>query len=105
DVTQLIPPVPVIEGYAAFGTGPWDGPADSTGPWDGRADSTGPWHGRADSTGPWHGPADGIRARETDGPPRPRPRPRPRPSGQAGNDRQSPARSTVYVSRHAAEPG
>jgi hypothetical protein len=47
--------------------------------------------------------AEAVRPRESDGPPRPRPRPRPRPGAQPGDDRQ-PARSTVYVSRHAAEP-
>jgi hypothetical protein len=54
-------------------------------------------------TGQRDGRADGARPRESDGPARPRPRPRPRPGAQPGDDRQ-PARSTVYVSRHAAEP-
>jgi hypothetical protein len=54
-------------------------------------------------TGQRDGRADSARPRDSDGPARPRPRPRPRPGAQPGDDRQ-PARSTVYVSRHAAEP-
>jgi hypothetical protein len=48
------------------------------------------------------GRADAARSPETTGRPRPRPRPRAGAS-QAGEDRPT-ARSTVYVSRHAAEP-
>ncbi len=73
DVTQVVPAVPVVEGYATVDAGQRDGRPEA------------------------------VRSRETDGPPRPRPRPRPRPGAQPGDDRQ-PARSTVYVSRHAAEP-
>jgi hypothetical protein len=43
---------------------------------------------------------EGARTRDGDGP-RPRPRPRPRPA--AREERQPPTRSTVYVSRHAAD--
>jgi hypothetical protein len=68
DPTEMLPPVPVVEGY-----------------------------------GP-DGPRDGHDARVRDSEPsRPRPRPRPRSGSQPGDDRQ-PNRSTVYVSRHAAEP-
>jgi hypothetical protein len=69
--TEMLPPVPVIEGY---------GP-------DGRRDAR----------------VEGARGRDADNAGRPRPRPRPRSGNQPGDDRQ-PARSTVYVSKHAAEP-
>ena len=78
DVTQTLPAVPVIEGYGSS-----DGLQR-----DGRQGT---------------GRAENGRSKDSDAPARPRPRPRPRSGGQPGDDRQ-PARSTVYVSRHAAEP-
>lgn len=48
---------------------------------------------------------DGVRSREVGQPGRPRPRPRPRSGDSQPAEEREPVRSTVYVSRHAAEPG
>jgi hypothetical protein len=70
DVTQMLPSVPVIEGYGGTELSVRDGRSGR-----GRA-----WQGELDA------------------------RPRPRTESEPADDRQ-PARSTVYVSRHAADPG
>jgi hypothetical protein len=70
DATQLLPTIPVIEGY-----------------------------GGSDPDRP-----DAARVRDPEVTVRPRPRPRPRPGGSTQGEDRQPGRSTVYVSRHAAEP-